>query len=578
MSQYADYGIDIPSDAGEEVRVLCPECSPHRKSHNQKKRVLCVNTEKGTWFCQHCGWSGGLGHKQDKSCKDKYQRPLYRPNKLPDGMVKWFKKRGISENTLAEANVGYLPPNGKPSGAIMFPRYKDGAVVAIKYRTHDKTMWQSLGPEPCFYNRDAAIKTGQDKLIICEGEIDALTCIEAGLPNTVSVPNGAPSLNAKNFETEFEYLKDGTVEKFSSFVLAVDNDEPGKILERELSERLSAHSCLRVQYPDDCKDLNDVLVKHGAGRVRQIVTQAKPYPIDGLYTAEDVLSAVVDLYDQGLKPGLSTGWPSVDNLYTVRTCEMTVVTGIPGSGKSTWLDSLTVNMNKLHGWRIAYCSPENWPIQRHIANIVEKITLKPFATHTKTSPRMTKEELNEALKVITPNFYFTELGDNGMNVDNVLNVMQSAISRYNVKGIVLDPWNELEYHRPQNLTETEYVSQALGKIRRFARLNDVHVWIVAHPTKIKANEDNTYPVPRLYDISGSAHWYNKADNGICIHRPRKTIPHVEVHVQKIRFREIGKLGTTQLKFISDCGTYKELGEIDMEEVKRKAKSQDTAPF
>ena len=67
------------------------------------------------------------------------------------------------------------------------------------------------------------------------------------------------------------------------------------------------------------------------------------------------------------------------------------------------------------------------------------------------------------------------------------------------------------------MTETEYVSQMLTKIKRFAQHYDVHVWFVAHPRQLR---DWKGEPPNLYDISGSAHFINKADNGIVIHRNR----------------------------------------------------------
>ncbi len=107
------------------------------------------------------------------------------------------------------------------------------------------------------------------------------------------------------------------------------------------------------------------------------------------------------------------------------------------------------------------------------------------------------------------------------------------------------------------MSENDYVSQALGKIRRFARLNQVHVWIVAHPTKLNKKDDGTYPVPTLYDISGSAHWYNKADNGIAVYRPNVKDSKVRVYVQKVRFREVGQPGTAEMLFIKDSGSFLE---------------------
>lgn len=63
MKTWIDFGINIPSNArGPEVFSQCPQCSPTRKKKKNAK-CLSVNLDKGCWFCNHCGWAGGLSTK-----------------------------------------------------------------------------------------------------------------------------------------------------------------------------------------------------------------------------------------------------------------------------------------------------------------------------------------------------------------------------------------------------------------------------------------------------------------------------------------------------------------------------------
>lgn len=560
---FSDYGIHINTSEPGEVRTTCPQCTPGRKPSHQKEKDLSVNVPEGTWFCHHCGFSGGL-----KKNGVEYHKPEYKKCDLPDNVCQWFEKRGISKNTLIDCQIGYEPGKDGKQGAIMFPRFKGGEVVAIKYRTSDKRMWQSKNPEPCFYNYDMANVSTEKTLIITEGEVDALSFIEAGFRNVVSVPDGAPPVNAKNIENKLQFLNYPILQKFDNFIIAVDNDEPGKCFEETLSDCLGKFKCLRCEYPGGAKDINDVLKAGGPEVVKDVIKKAKHYPIEGLYTSGDIVTRLTTLYEKGFRRGDSTGFLSLDPLYTVRPCEFTIVTGMPGSGKSTWLDAMMVNLNQLKGWKIAYCSPETWPVERHSAAIMEKIVRKPFDRDTKHSKRMNYKEFLDVADKIDYNFFFTEPIEEKMSVPSILEIMQAAIDRHGVNGIVLDPWNEIESHRPTDISETEYISKALGMMRRFTRQNNVHLWLVAHPMKMRRKDDGSYPVPRMYDIAGSAHFYNKADNGISIHRPDPTMPVVDVYVQKIRFREVGRLGSARLKYIYDCGCYKDLTDTEAEQYKQ----------
>ncbi|MGR3221035.1 MAG: toprim domain-containing protein, partial [Candidatus Anammoxibacter sp.] len=418
---------------------------------------------------------------------------------------------------------------------IMFPYFKGGEVVNIKYRTLEKRFRQEAGAAKVFYGLDD-IKDS-DIAIITEGEFDKLALEEAGYTNALSVPDGAPATNTKAYESKFNYIENcqKELEGIKKFILAVDNDGPGKKLEDELSRRLSPEKCYTVTWPNDCKDANDVLMQHGDSALSKAIDEATPIPISGLFNVNDFSDALLDLYDNGNKGGDSTGWFNLDAYYTVRQGEMSIVTGIPSHGKSEFLDALMINLARDFDWRFAVFSPENYPTQGHIAKLIQKYMGKPFSKGF--NGHMTKEELLEAEYWLKEHFMFISPSDNELSVDHIISKAKVAVMRFGIKGMVLDPWNEIDHSKRSNQTETEYISECLTKIRRFARTYKVHCWLVAHPAKLYKQKDGTYPIPTPYDIAGSAHFRNKADNCLCIWRDLLDESRAsEIHIQKIRFR------------------------------------------
>ena len=547
-----DYDIHIPEGSTGQIRMQCPQCSQTRHKHYEK--CLSVNVDDQTWYCHHCGFKTPNGG-------GKYKVPEYKPvANLPENVIEWFKKRGIEENVLIENQIGYGRSFSDLNG-IQFPYFKMGRVVNIKHRTHDKRFRQEKDAEKCFYRFDCLVG-GSGTLIITEGEIDALSFCQAGFPVVVSIPDGAPSASSKSFRTKFDFIRSAEKQlaNFDRVILAVDNDEPGQRAEEELARRIGAEKCYRVKYPDGCKDINDVLVKHGVDYVKDVITSARPLPVSGIIEPLDMENRMYELHDCGFVRGKSTGWNSVDEYYTVKPCEMTIVTGIPGSGKSNWIDNLMLNLSVFENWSHAVFSPENWPIERHLQTLLEKLLQKPFAKAYKkwdrVIERMSREEVGAGLKELNDYFHFIVPKDELMTVDTILEKARIAIFRYGVKGIVIDPWNEVEHHYA-GLREDQYISLQLTKIRQFARKNGVHVWVVAHPKNLSKDENGVYKPPTMYEISGGAHWRNKADNGICIHRPDYEKDEVQIYVQKIRFREVGKIGQVGLKYIRSTGRYED---------------------
>jgi twinkle protein len=108
--------------------------------------------------------------------------------------------------------------------------------------------------------------------------------------------------------------------------------------------------------------------------------------------------------------------------------------------------------------------------------------------------------------------------DDEVTLQWVLERLAAAIIRYEVQIVVVDPWNEMDHTRPADISLTEYVGFAIRQFRKLARKHNVHLIVVAHPAKLQRGRDGKFLCPGLSDISDSAHWSNKVDVGIVIHR------------------------------------------------------------
>lgn len=555
MKTWADFGIDVQGKNGDEVKTICPQCSSHRK----KKNYPCLNVsiDKGVWNCWHCGWAGSLGKGIESMAQivKTYRKPDFVANStgLPDSVVQWFASRGIGQSVLIRNQIAsgkvYFPQVEGELGCVMFPYFRGSECVNIKYRSRDKNFRMASGAERILYG----INDIESPVIWVEGEIDKLSVEEAGFISCVSVPDGAPAVESRSYSNKFDFLDCPEIADVMTHIIAVDDDPPGHRLEEELIRRLGREKCLIVKWPEGCKDANEVLTKHSADVLEQCIRDAQPLPIEGAYNIVDFYEAILRRYNGESQKGLSTGWPSIDKHYSVLAGEWTLVTGIPGHGKSEWVDALMINLARSHGWSFAVYSPENHPVDYHAEKLMEKYSGKPFAQGP--TERMSRTDLDTGMSFMANHFTF--LLPERPTLESILDKAKQVVAQKGVRGLVLDPWNEIEHTRQSGVSETEYISLALSKIRTFARDNGVHVWVIAHPAKLyKEKDTGNYPVPTPYDVSGSAHWRNKADNCITVYRHlTDDSKPVEIHVQKIRKKFIGSIGMVQLRYNRVVGQY-----------------------
>ena len=466
---------------------------------------------------------------------------------LPQDIIDWFGDRGISEDTLQQEKIGFN------NSWIQFPFYKDGEVVNIKSRTLAKGFKQEKNAEKCFYRFDHMV--GMQTIIITEGEMDALALVEAGFNNVVSVPDGATQPNSKPSDRKFSYLisAEEHLMNAETIILCTDSDDAGKHLRDELSRRIGREKCFRVTFPLDCKDMNDVLVKYGEDRVNEIISDAHPYPIDGVVEVKDVIDEAIDLLNKPEHMGLSTGWSDLDTFYRVSPSEVSVVTGVPNMGKSEWMDALMINMVQEYGWKFGIFSAENFPVKHHLLKLVGKFAGQPFYGEEK----MSEEVARNSMDILDEHIKFIGTQENSVTIASIMEQARLLNYRFGLNGLVIDPWNTLEHKFGDGENETNYVSRVLSELTAFAKVSEIHIWVVAHPRKMENDVNRKPVVPTPYDISGSANWFNKADNAITIHRHRsEDDDYVGVHVHKIRFQyKNGKPGIGKLNYNIKTGKY-----------------------
>lgn len=284
-------------------------------------------------------------------------------------------------------------------------------------------------------------------------------------------------------------------------------------------------------------------------------TEPEPEPFDeSIRSVADYGDDLEELYETGYVPGVHAGWTSLASYYTVKPGQWTVVTGSPGAGKSVWLNALLVNLAERHNWRFAVCSPEFWPVSTHIAELMALHVGEPFVPGP--TPRMSRETARDAARWVGDHFTFIEpVRAGSLTMNYALKAAAEIHARRPINGLVLDPWTEFEQDRERGETETDFVKRKLTDFIRFIRAEMLHGWIVAHPAKLQRDKNNNYPVPTLYDISGSSHWFNKAHMGISLHRPDKDSNRVQIHVQKVKFRWCGRLGMAELYYDKVTGQY-----------------------
>ena len=529
IDKFNQYGLEEGKAQG-----TCPLCSSDRQPKKQKLKCASYDWERGLGTCHNCNTSFQLHTYQRKGASEKvYVRPSFSTKThkaVGSKVVKWFETRGISQDTLEALNVSegpeFMPQTGKTENVIKFNYMMGDQLINIKYRDGRKNFKLFKGAEKVFYNINSII--GFDTCVIVEGEMDVLALHEAGVTNTISVPNGA-TLNTNNLE----YL-DACIDYFEDkekIILAVDSDEAGQALQAELIRRLGSEVCYLASF-DECKDANEYLQKYGKDKLLDRITNCRPVPLENVTTFRDIEDDITDFVRHGFKKGYQVGLSNFDRIFSTYTGQFITVTGIPSSGKSDFVDQMVVGYNANYGWKTAFASPENIPTYLHAHKLMRK-----------TWQRMpSKEDIgtdkwNQVADHCNSNYFHIDM--ERYTLESVLKKGAELVKRKGIKCLVIDPFNKIRDIDCKSEDVNRYTMEYLTKIEVFAKKYDVLVFVVAHPTKMYKDKDGKIEEPTMYSIKGGGEWYDASYHGLLVHRDYENKT-VKCKVLKVKFQNLGE--------------------------------------
>ena len=467
---------------------------------------------------------------------------------MHDKHRQWLDMRGI-DPALAE-KFGITTHSDGQGNWLSVPFIEHGKTVNHKYRlTSEKQHRMDANAPLVLCNHDCLLSPEVEAgapVIITEGEWDMLTVMTAGKPFCLSVPNGAPAENAADpFEARrYEFIRraQSLLDRVQTFVLAVDGDAPGRVLAADLARLLGPERCKFIEYPPECKDLNEVAGMYGHGEVVRLIDNAKPYPVKGLYKLDDFPEPPpVDR--------VTVGIDGLDDLFPLVPGTFAVITGYAGQGKTSLLLSMLANlMRKGVPMAVASFETQVRPIleRRLRAAIYGKAEFAQECLRHGPADALMREKLSIIAQI-------TDDDDSDMTLEYLLELAKVAVIRDGIRLLVIDPWNEIEHKRRGDESETDYTGRSIRSLKRFARLYDCAVWLVAHPRKPQT--DGRPKMPSLYDLAGSANFANKADYGLVVHRTNMIGTSVDVRCAKVRMGLPGRMDTVTLKWDPNTNSY-----------------------
>lgn len=493
----------LNTGAQVNTRAVCPSCGTRGKKQN-----MSVDEEKGVYHCFKCQSAGKIAGSGVKMKYSMERLPVSRPEPgqreykpldsalvdqciqdLPGSVAEvYLESRGISRAIMKKMNVGYLREHDQDW--VMMFHFVDGVPWNYKKRSIDgeKQYQNGKNRRTVLYNSDCITKYRD--IIICEGEIDALTLMSKGYQNVVATTCGAGTFN-----DEWISLLRG-----KSIVIIYDSDSAGRVGADNLAKKLACF-VKNVRLPEQYEDINDFFK---AGHTRKdlddmIDATERHLTVNHVKTP---LQAIEDEWEREELGGFPFPWSSMNDVFGEnKPGDLVVIAAPQKTGKSIFIDNI-INYLLNDNRRVLSFNLE----ERNTKRIRRLVQIQ----QNKGKYDVSRKDMEEYAKRHEDRLI---LGDSSMNMNwNML--IDSAVRTHMASPITLLAVDNLHI-LARGEDENRVMGEISKQLKSFANDMGVVVFLVHHPRKPLV--DSNKPI-NFWELRGSGAITQDADKVIILHR------------------------------------------------------------
>lgn len=460
-----------------------------------------------------------------------------------------------------------------PVPAIAYCNYLDGKIINVKFRSvvlnpitgeWSKDFAQESPTKPCApYGIDSINPIRPDagpirQLIITEGEKDRLTLMSCGFPYVLSIANGAQTNIAESHEAFEEWIA-----QVEEIVICGDTDRPGRTMVKALLNAYTARAKV-VHLSGNRKDISDVYADFGASEVRRIIQEAEDVAAQDIYDLHqhepDILEVMMGIYDKGYDVGM--GMKTDRIFHPTSDGGLIILTGIPNSGKTDFLNCMMAHLMFQRQKRIAFFSFEKPIKAKHVREIARvALGVEDTASMDHTMKESEAREVNsQIINYMTEHMVDFDTKTRLPDSDYIIAMAERDMRKHGLDFLVIDPYVFIDMTEGgSRATETEKVRLMLTKLQAWSRTRHVWTIVVAHPRIQYKDGHESFPPLDIYSIAGSAQWANLADFLFTVRRmnkPEEGKVYSIVEMLKVRDQEFCQPGKV-LYVRQPCGRYDE---------------------